>query len=290
MAEHGTDFANETVTAVVQSVLSSARYRHISPALVSEIARQQLHAGRSQKEAVKQTKSKLHQVGGAYFSAAVDYPKALVALREAAASAGVESEQFRLVCRQLMAQHASTRERLPILERFYATTLANTLAAVSLSAGGRPAVVMDIACGFNPLAWPWMPFGPGVTYLAYDIYGDMIAFLQQFLELAGLEGRATMRDVVHDPPEEAADLALILKTLPCLEQLDKKAATRLLDALRARYLLVSFPAHSLGGRRKGMVENYERRFGQLLDGRGWTVERFEFATELAFLVETEYRR
>ncbi len=268
---------NEQLTAVVHAVLSSAKYRHVSPLLVGEIAQRELSVGRSSKEAIKQTKNKLHQVGGAYFPAAVDYKKAITLLRDAA-EAG--DEAFRMACRRVMEQHASTRERLPILDTFYATTLADI---------PRPSLVLDIACGLNPLAWPWMPFDSQTTYLAYDIYGDMVGFLQQFMALAEINGRAEVRDVVHDPPREAVDLALVLKTLPCLEQIDKTAPARLLDSLQARYLLVSFPAQSLGGRRKGMVENYESRFQQLIDGRGWYVKRFEFSTELAFLVETDHQ-
>jgi hypothetical protein len=33
-----------------------------------------------------------------------------------------------------------------------------------------------------------------------------------------------------------------------------------------------------------MPANYERHFQELVAGRHWTVRRFEFATELAFLV------
>ena len=34
-----------------------------------------------------------------------------------------------------------------------------------------------------------------------------------------------------------------------------------------------------------MAAHYEAQFRRLLDARGWTAQRFEFATELAFLVE-----
>ena len=43
------------------------------------------------------------------------------------------------------------------------------------------------------------------------------------MQLAGLDGRAEVRDVIHNPPQEPADLALLLKTLPCLEQVEKGA-------------------------------------------------------------------
>ena len=54
--------------------------------------------------------------------------------------------------------------------------------------------------------------------------------------------------------------------------------------LNADHLLVSFPVHSLGGKKKGMAVNYEAGFRQLIAGRPWAVQRFEFSTELVFRV------
>lgn len=261
---------------LVTTVLGSAKYRHVSPDFIRRVGKKELAIRRNMRQAVKATKSKLHQVGGAYFETKVDYPQALELLQETAVSGN--PDDFRRACCQVMSWHASTRERLDILQPFYATTLA-----------GLPPVrtVLDVACGFNPLAWPWMPFGEDVEYIACDIYVDLIQFIQRFMAIAGMDGRAEVRDVISRPPEYTADLALILKSLPCLEQVDKTAASHLLDTIQARYLLVSFPARSLGGRRKGMVENYEAHFHDLVAGRGWSVERFQFETELAFLVETK---
>jgi 16S rRNA (guanine(1405)-N(7))-methyltransferase len=176
-----------------------------------------------------------------------------------------------------MRLHASTRERLPVLDEFYQTVLQGVPA---------PRRVLDIACGLNPMASSWMPLADDVSYLAYDIYGDMMLFLQAYLRLAGLDGRAEVRDVIHDPPQETADLALLLKTLPCLEQVQKGAATHLLDAIQARYLLISYPVSSLGGRQKGMVATYDAQFAALIAGRNWTTRRVLFTTELVFLVDT----
>jgi 16S rRNA (guanine(1405)-N(7))-methyltransferase len=80
------------------------------------------------------------------------------------------------------------------------------------------------------------------------------------------------------------DLALVLKSLPCLDQIDRSCSLRLLDGLNADRVLVSFPVHSLGGQSKGMVSHYEARFHELVDERRWTVARFAFAAELAFLI------
>jgi 16S rRNA (guanine(1405)-N(7))-methyltransferase len=49
-------------------------------------------------------------------------------------------------------------------------------------------------------------------------------------------------------------------------------------------MLVSFPAQSLGGRNRGMVENYSAHFADLVQGYDWKIERFLFATELVLRV------
>jgi 16S rRNA (guanine(1405)-N(7))-methyltransferase len=93
-----------------------------------------------------------------------------------------------------------------------------------------------------------------------------------------------MCDLISSCPTQPVQLALLLKTIPCLEQMDKSAGRTLLDGIQAEHLLVSFPARSLGGRSKGMVQNYEAHFHQLIAGRPWRVQRFEFTSELVFLV------
>ena len=263
-------------------ILASAKYREITPELVQRIGAQELEKRRSLKEAVKATKNKLHQVGGAYQQTKINYEKSLELLRETACTEPVEvavshPNQLRTTCHQLMQAHASTRERLPILDDFYETIFAELPPIYT---------VLDLACGLNPLAYPWLPLPKGTEFTAVDIYRDMLNFIQDFFELTGVNGRTQQRDIIGNPPTEPYDLILLLKTLPCLEQVDKNAAANLLDKLNGRYLLISYPAQSLGGRSKGMVENYTQQFDALANGRNWQVQRFEFATELAFLVKT----
>ncbi len=265
---------DQQLQALVDAVSASAKYRQVSLDLIRSIGQRELSIRPSWKAAVKATKNKLHQVGAAYQNRKMDYAQALDMLRDSVDS----PSEFRRACREIMDWHTSTRERLPILEDFFGEILRHVESIQT---------VMDVACGLNPLAFPWMPFDNQVKYVAYDIYADAMHFVQEFMGLISINGRAEVRDVLHDTPAEPVDLAFILKTLPCLEQLDKSASSTLLDAVQARYLLISYPVTSLGGRRKGMVSNYDAHFRGLADGRRWQVKRFEFATELAFLVAVE---
>ncbi len=264
----------EALEKLVEQVRKSAKYRHLSPDLIRRIGVRELAVRRNQKEAVKATKNKLHQVGGAYQERKIDFDRMIAQL----AAAKDDPAILRQTCREIMSLHSSTRERLPILDEFYTTIFAQLPPITT---------VVDVACGLNPLALPWMPLHPDVTYYAYDIYEDMMGFLADFLQMVGVNGRAQTRDVIGNPPTEPCDLALVLKTLPCLEQVDKSAATQLLDAINAQYILITYPAQSLGGRNKGMAEHYTAHFKSLINGRNRPYQRFEFQTELAFLVQQE---
>jgi len=276
----------DNINELLLAVQLSSKYAAISEDMIRSIGLRELAARRNLKAAIKATKNKLHQVAGAYLDARLPYDDWLALLSESKgaqtntddAQFSILNSQFRQSCREIMRHHASTRERLPILESFYATTLA---------ALGPVHSVLDLACGLNPLALPWMPLAPDARYYACDIYADMIAFLNGFFAHAGIHGQARVCDLVAGAPDQQVDLALVLKALPPLDQQAKNAGRDLLRALNARHILVSFPAHSLGGRGKGMAENYEQRFRALADAEGWEIERFVFPTELAFLVRKE---
>ena len=153
---------------------------------------------------------------------------------------------------------------------------------------GAPGALLDLACGLNPLSLPWMGLQPGATYIAYDIDRERVAFLNRYLSLpssAGVSGCALLHDVLCTPPAERGDVALLMKSSACLERQRPGATLALLDALRVRHVVVTFPVYSLGRRKRGMPEHYERTFLDMLSGRLWPVAHLRFETELVFLVD-----
>jgi 16S rRNA (guanine(1405)-N(7))-methyltransferase len=104
------------LAALLAAVQASPKYRHIHPDFIRRVGAEAFAKGYKLNAAIKDTKNKLHQVGGAYQVARPAYPAWLEALR----AAGTPQEQ-KAACLQAMRQHASTRERLPILAEFYAT-------------------------------------------------------------------------------------------------------------------------------------------------------------------------
>lgn len=264
---------NDRLEKLVETVLAGSRYREVSDDLIRDVGLRELARRSSLKEAVKATKSKLHQVGGAYLAERKEYATWLNDLKHLARFDS--RDNLLAYLKMVMSHHASTKERLPILDQFYKTILADLPPVHS---------ILDIACGFNPLALPWMPFTDPVEYYACDIYKDMIGFLNQFMILMQVQGQAQVCDVIQSCPTRKVDVAFVLKTIPCLEQVDKSAGSRLLQAINANHIIVSFPIHSLGGKAKGMEAYYAARFRTLIEDSAWSIKQFEFATELAFLI------
>ena len=264
---------SEYLDQLVDAVLASRKYKNISQDLIKNVGSQELSKHHTLKDAIKATRNKLHQVAGAYLEGETPYASWLAELKHALQQE--DKSRLRHVCMSIMRHHASTRERLPLLEQFYTILLAD-LPPIN--------TVIDLACGLHPLAIPWMPLGEHVQYYAYDIYKDMTNFLNDFVTIINIQGCAQSCDVIQSCPTHHVDLAFMLKAIPCLEQVNKTATLRLLDTINADHLLVSFPVHSLGGRKKGMAANYEARSRELVAHKNWSIERFEFASELVFRI------
>jgi 16S rRNA (guanine(1405)-N(7))-methyltransferase len=257
---------------IVATVTSSKKYRTVCADTVRRIAEREMANHSNQKGAIKATKRRLHQVYGA-FEQAVDYD-ALYRRMEVAYGTGSE-HRIKAACRQLLDVHSSTRERLPILDRFYPAIFETT---------GRPGSILDLGCGLNPVSLPWMGLSAGSRYIALDIDRERIRFLNRFLCLAELDPLARCQDILVQPPDDAADVALLLKMSPSLERLEPGATLDLIEQLRAPYVVVSFAVKSLGGREKGMVEHYQEQFLGWLHRRHWSAEKLVFESELVFVV------
>ena len=265
--------SGDPLDSLVEEICAGARYAALDRGLVRRVAAEELTRRRSRKEALKGARTRLHQAGGAYQERGIPYAAMRAELVSLPREPG--DPALRAACRDWMQSHASTRERLPVLDRFYAEALAGL---------GPFASVLDLACGLNPLALGWMPLAPGATYRAVDIYSDLAGFLNEFFIHCGVNGCAEVHDLTAWQPEEPVELAILLKTLPVLEQLEKNITARLLEALPARTALVSFPAHSLGGRSKGMPGFYDRQFRAQVPEERWDVRRMDFPGELVYVL------
>ena len=261
---------SEERESVVDAVRQSRRYRHVAPELVRRLAGEELPKSKNTADAQKRTKRRLHQIFGAYADP-LPYEKLIGRLVDAHGDAG----RFNEVCREILPLHASTAERLRDLDHFYKPIFDIT---------GRPAKILDLACGLNPLTIPWMGIPVSTFYIASDIDIEMVKFLDRFLALAPVHGEARVNDLVAGPPGDEASVALLFKVVPCLQH-QVSDLLPILDAINASWLVVSFPTRSLGGRGgKGMTATYRAMVARTVSQRGWAVEEIGYSSEMVFVV------
>ncbi len=273
--------ANAERVARLQADLQQApKARHVFPPFLAGLFMEEIRRrGGTDREIVKRVKRSLHQVGGAYLTPPPRYERLLARLTDA--SVGPERHE---VARGIVTSHASMRERAAHLDDFHAALFDG----IGHRDGGW--TVLDLACGLNPLVRSLIPVDVG-RYLACDVYLDMLDFVAEASSMLGHPVETFPWDLTAGLPDHRADIVLLLKTLPCLDQLDPAAGPRLLAAAATRctHLLISYPVQSLGGADRGMRDHYASTFHSLVDRSRPTMEAEVTVTDLDLPAELGYR-
>ncbi len=262
------------INAVVDKIRQSSKYRalDICEETIRDLIILELKQHKNKNAAIKAAKKKLHRVVAPYLGDP-DYDSAIQTLETAFETQAPGSIQK--VCTDLMAEHASTKERLLLLDRFYSQIFQLT---------GTPKVVLDIACGLNPLSFPWMGLPTSTLYYAYEIHRTRANFLNQYFSLQGLKPLAKAQDVLVQFPEESADIAFILKEVPRFESRQHGCSLPLMDALQVRYLVISMATKNLTGRWDLKQRNRQLLY-TLVQDRSWEITEIEFENELVFCIQ-----
>lgn len=224
-----------TVDAFTAKILASPKYRGLDEDLVRRVATEASERVRDKAQALKYARRKLHQAYGAFLQGSP-----VQAVDGVVAGALADPEQLRPLCLSAMRTHVSSAERIDWLEPFYDQVRQWC---------GTPASMIDLACGLNSLSIPWMHLAPGASYWACELDAQLVAALQRLHEVLPVEMDVSTCDLVTSPPDREADVALLLKTVTTIEQQAPSATHHVLLALRSRHVVVTFPRHSISGRR-----------------------------------------
>ena len=251
------------------------KYRDLAPELLERVWREACAIERKPADALKRAKRALHQLHSAF----VQERELDRAERAFESSAEVEA-----LCRAVLACHASTRERLPSLEPLQHELRARI---------GTPRSVVDLGCGLQPFALPWLGLPRDAPYHARDVDRRMLALVGRLFERVGQAGTTEAIDLIAlassdaAPPLPTADVAFLFKLLPTLERQRPGASARLLARLDVRVAVLSFPTRSLGSRAKGMADHYAAFCSELVAGRHWRSTTFVVGHELFCVVEKQ---
>lgn len=256
----------------LERVRQNQKYAQLNTSLVEQIAREELKNQKNWRTALKTTRTRLHRLTGAFLSSKIDYAHLTEKFEVINPS---DPSELRKLSKQLMMLHASTNERLPFLDHFFFTCLEPL---------GKVASILDLACGLNPLAIPWMPLKSDFSYFACDVIDPMVSFLNSFFANTNQAGTAFVCNLFQEIPSMHVELAYLLKLLPILDQIESDISIRLLESLNADHILISYPSKSLGGRSKGMKQTYHQHFQRITEGRNFRIQEFEFSNEIAYLL------
>jgi 16S rRNA (guanine(1405)-N(7))-methyltransferase len=267
--------SNDEIEQLIDSLKQSRKYGATHEATIRELVLAESGHYKKAKQVEKAVRKRLHSIMAPYLGD----PEYERATRELTAVFTTNDPvQIKACCHDLLYDHLSTRERLPILDDFYRQIFDVT---------GRPRSLLDIACGLNPLAYRWMGLADTpdpVRFYAYDIHAPRIDFINHYFGLEGLSPLARLQDVAINPPQETADLALFLKELPRFARnYGSDLARTFLHSLNVRWLVVSFPTVSTHGGRS-LVERYRDYFNELIDP-AWPVTELLFDSELVMIAE-----
>jgi 16S rRNA (guanine(1405)-N(7))-methyltransferase len=257
---------------LIDQVSHSAKYAQLAGTLISRVTKEEAKKYKNKQDIIQSARTRLHQLTGAYLAPKIDYAQWLDKFKSLDPNNRLELESTSL---QMMRLHASTFERIEVLPTFFQTTLAS-ISPVKY--------VLDLACGLNPLSIPWMPLAEDFTYQASDVVSPLVHFLWHYFKLFGIRGNASILDLSYSIPSHPVQLALLMKTIPLMEQIEHGLALKILEGLNAEHILVTYPLRSLGGRKKGMEETYRSQFDSLVAGHDWKIQEFAFPNEVAFLV------
>lgn len=268
---------NPAVDAIAQTVAAAPKYRDLAHATILRASELAARAHRDDLEAAtKYAKSKLHQWVGAYrdpdirkFGREID----------AFLGSGFEPAEIEPFALRALKRHASTAERIGEMDRIYPVLLEEIEIGDEIS-------ILDLCGGMHAFALPFLRGTRRIRYRGMDCDGAVAMLADRFVRAITTEARVECRDVIAEPPLEPCDVVWLFKAAPCLERQSEGATRRLLEQLRAKSVVLSFPTRSLGGRDKGMVENYSGFVNSLAGELGRTSRAIEFASE-TFYVLTE---
>ena len=257
---------------VVEELRSARKYQHLCCDTLARIADWAVARASSEKDAIKRAKRKLHQISGAYPLS--EFRR----LADVMSKTDFAKQDLRSFCMSILRMHTSTAERIDHMQDAFQRILPRA---------SRISRVLDLGGGLNAFALPWMGLDPAAEYVHFDVDHQLTDIVNLFLQRIEHAGRSECRDILTWPVTESADVAFLLKVVPCLEQQRVGASLDILRTLQVPRAVVSFPTRSLGGRSHGMYEHYHRMLHQLTGKISASVEEWRYPTETYYVLNLD---
>ncbi len=260
---------------IYEDLMQAPKFSSLHPDFLNRMAAWAAPRYKSYKEALQAAKRKIHQVFGMYLKDDRSIRQAGKLIDQLSSSSS--EEEVHSVCRKILSMHSSSNERLGQIEHYFFSSI--------WSITGSPEHVLDLACGFNPFTLPWMGLTKNACYQAMDVDRSMIVLISAFLSKYSLNAGTVWVDIVENPPAMPTDVALFLKSFPCFEQQEKNSGFTILNSLKAKWVVLSFPILTLGGKNVGMQTSYAKVADELIMRLNVESESFQIGSELVYVID-----
>ena len=264
---------------LVERLVHTKNYRELDLGFIERLVSNAAKTSSDEKEILKSVKHKLYQAANAFRVGEDSYRDLAIQLGDhAIQDRPVEERQ--LYAADFLRRHASSKERLPFIRRYYQEIFS-----------GLPPIrsILDLGCGLNPIAAvSFIPNGRDLHYTAVDLPLDLVDFLNDFFQFLDLSGTALQGNLLNGAPDIDADLTLIQKIIPVLERSETGAGRRVFDEIQSPFAVVSFPTPPANARRSGKAApgvDFEAEYDATLSASDWDSTKLRYPNEIVYVLK-----
>ncbi len=256
---------------LVEEIKNKKELKALSDDFVGSIAKELLEKRKvnlekksERKKFIKEVRSILHDVHGVFKKS--KYAKKSKLLNELKDLDDLETHD------KILGLHRSTKERLPYYSIVYKGIFSIT---------GKPKAILDLGCGLNPVSLPYMGL-KDVTYYASELTEEDTKFVQDYFDKVKTKAHTFQMDLTRIDKLPAADVCFMFKLLDSLEALKWNITKTILERTNAKWLVVSFPLKTLGGK-KPISRKRLSWFERAIEGHKY--ETFEIPNEIFYIIK-----
>ncbi len=179
----------------------------------------------------------------------------------------------------ILATHASTRERLPFYKSLYKKIFKIT---------GKPKTILDLGCGINPFSYHFLGSNK-IKYYGYDLNEMELGAINIYFAEKKIFGNASILDITRKANLTVlpkADVAFLFKMSAVIDKgKGHKKTENVIDAIPSKYVVVSFPTLTMSG--KPMRAPRRKWMEWLCNRREWDYKIIEFKNEIFYVLSKE---
>ena len=289
---------DQNVDNVIRLVKQSRKFQGIDDALIRKALLNEINKKRSHrivlersderslernktvKALIRRVRASLFLLHGAYYGKRSDLRYKL--LEKLAKNIHADEDKILELHKKILHCHTSARERMGFYEILYREIFTLT---------GTPQSILDLGCGMNPVSYPFMHLN-NIAYIASDFSQIDCDFVQAYFDVVKekypLQGQTTCINLLDPEGIEAlqrlpaVDVAFLFKVSDLIDRKGHKPTEKVVQAVHARYIIVSFSTKTLSG--KQMDKRRRIWFEMMIERLGYTFKTIEKLNELFYVV------